>query len=379
MAIQFIQDIEENVNLMAYNNNVIRYYSDETEKTVLTSQIYFNGRVITIYPLPDGSFYFNFKEYATVAVNTNNFIDDVNPELDAEDDGSFSYTGNGFYSENVFIEISFSDITTEDTTRNITFLAGVEQLTSYKKHQTQQEDNIILSPLAPNTNNTYYVKYWEGYPFDVSFLQLTYPDEPTSTIQLNNLTNLLDYPFPAANKNTRLFFCDGNQDESIDNFLPISLGQNVIQWYDRYLIVDKQDVCSGVYLKWFNNYGGYSYWKFDNIFKQVLNTKTLGEIVTDFDNIADTFSQTSELGKTAGEKIQVNTDALTDNEFSLLFPLLFSPKVYLFVGEPFARASVTDWVEVKLTSQQYTTRNYKQQPVKLSFDIELPDLYTQTL
>ena len=324
-------------------------------------------------------FYFNFKEYITSLINTNNFKDLVNPVLDIEAPNSFSYEGFGFFKNPVTIRIIFTDTTNESVTKSLRFLASVEQLDSYKKNEVQTGENTILSPLAVETNNHYYVKYWEGYPFDVSFLQTNYPTLIDVDIVLTNLNNLLSYTFTTANNITRLFFCDGNTDESLNDLLPIALGQNEIQWLDKFLIIDKQDVCEGVYLKWYNNYGGFNYWKFDNIFKKAVSTKSIGEIVTDFDNLNETFSNTSEVGKAGIEKIQVNTDSLTDNELRLLKPLLTSPKVYLFVNQPFARATANDWLEVKITSTSYAVRNYKEQPVALSFDIEMPDLYTQNL
>ena len=376
MAVIFTQDIAINTVLPAYNNNVIRFFSDTTSKTVLTANIVLNSKTIVLYPTPTGEFYFNFREYVTAIVNQNRFIDLVNPDLDPLDNTTFVYAGVGFFSDNVLIKINFTDTTNESVNRLLLFNMAVEQLDGYKRNVTQQGSDIILSPLMPNTNNHYYVKYWEGYPFDLSFATLNFP---TGNIFLNNLTNLLNYTFPVAGKITRLFFSDGSTDESINDLLPIALGKNEIRFSDRYIIVDKQDVCEGLYIKWLNSYGGYSYWKFDNIFKRTTNTKSLGEVVTDFENLGQTFSQVAELGKTAGEKIAVNTDTLDENELTLLKSLLISPKVYLFVGEPFSRADVTDWVEVKITSQNYTTRNYKGQPVKLAFELELPDLYTQVL
>ena len=68
----FTQDISEDNNLMAYNNNVVRFFSDSSE-TVLNCQITIGSLVALIYPLPDGSFYFNFKEYITTQINTSNF------------------------------------------------------------------------------------------------------------------------------------------------------------------------------------------------------------------------------------------------------------------------------------------------------------------
>lgn len=378
MAVIFIKDISTTDNLMAFNNNVVTFYSNTTSKVVLNAVVTINTNDVVLYPSPTGNFYFNFKEYITSLINTNNFTDTVEPELSSLDDTTLTYVGVGDFTDVITFRIYFTDETSETATRNLNFINGVEQLTSYKKNESQTGSQIILSPLIPQTNNHYYVKYWEGFPFDVSFLDRDYPDEDPN-LELDNLTNLLSYPFLQKSTITRLFFCDGSTDETITDFLPMALGINEIQWLDKYLIVDKQDVCSGVYLKWLNQYGGWSYWNFGNIYRQNQTTRSKGEINTDFWNLSDTFSQTSEIGKDGGERITINSDNINENELSVLKSLLTSPKVYLFTGEPFSRASVNDWVEVKIIPSTYTTRNYKGQSPNLTFDIELPDLYTQSL
>ncbi len=386
--IVFINDISETNNLMAFNNNVVRFTSDTEDKIILKAEITLDAQVITIYPSPDNIFYFNFKEYVMPKTNTNGFVDNINPELDASDINTFSYQGTGWFRDDVLFKIIFTDTTSETDNRNLFFLNSVEQLQNYKRNETQQTGEVIfLTPLTPLTNNKYYVKYWEGYPFDISILRR----ENTVDFKLLNTTNLLDYVFNEKDTITRLFFCDGSTDESINDLLPIALGENVIKissnggselpiiYADIFLTVDKQDVCEGVYIKWVNNYGGYSYWKFDNFYQQSTNTKSIGELNRDFENLENTFSATTEIGKTANDRLIVNTDLLTDAERVLLQSLFISPKIYLFTGEPFARASVNDWVEVKLITSNNVVRNYKQQPATFKFEFELPDYYTQTL
>jgi len=383
--IVFINDISETNTLTAFNNNVVRFTTDVTDKIILKAEITLDAEVITIYPSPDNVFYFNFKEYVTPRVSQSQFVDTINPELDASDVATFTYQGNGWFTDNVLFKIIFTDTTSETANRDLFFLNGVEQLQNYKRNETQQTGTVIfLTPLQPLTNNKYYVKYWEGYPFDISILR----KDNESFFTLLNTTNLLDYVFDAKDTITRLFFCDGSTDETINDLLPIALGENVIRisqtteptvYTDLYLTIDKQDVCAGVYVKWLNNYGGYSYYKFDNFYQQTVSTKSIGELNRDFENLSNTFSATTEIGKTANDRLVVNTDLLTDNERVLLQSMFTSPKIYLFTGEPFARASVNDWVEVKLTTPNNVIRNYKKQAPTFTFEFELPDYYTQTL
>lgn len=373
MAIVFTQSIADDRINMAYNNNVIRFSSNSVLE-VLNADITLGGQTVTIYPNPSGDFYFNFKEYITTAINTFNFIDYLAPTLNPASDTTFTYGFAGYVNISFQITVNFTDDSSESFSDFIPFLSGVQQIETYKKNTTQTTDNIILLPLYPNTTNKYYAKYFEGYPFDIGFLQI----EPTN-LELTNNTNLLDYTFIQKGNITRLFFSDGRTDESINDLLPIALGRNEISWLDKFLYIDKADVCSGVYVKWYNQYGGYSYWLFPNYAQRTQTMRNIGEINTDFENLEDIYNQVSQIGLTAGQKLVVSSDKLNEEEFNLLSGILTSPKVMLFTGEPFSQSEVNDWMEVRIANTTQRTRNFKGQALEINLDLELPDLYTQTL
>ena len=377
MAIVFTQDISALDNLMAYNNNVVRFTSD-SEEIIIKATITIGGLSIIIYPSPDGTFYFNFKEYITSLINQTNFKDTLVTSLDVSDYTTFSYNGSGVARYSVGFEIELGNNTTETGSRTLFFLSGVEQIKDYKKNEVQSTSGeIVLLPLYPETNNKYYAKYSEGYPFDISFLRRG--NDTLQPIELVNNTNLLNFDFASKTTLTRLFFSDGRIDESINDFLPIALGINEISWLDKFIYIEKEDVCSGVYVKWFNQYGGYSYWLFPNFAKYTQSMRNIAELDQDTENLSDTNSQVTQIGIEAGEKLTVNSDKLRPEQFNLLKSILTSPKIYLFTGEPFSQSDATDWMEVKLSTTSQTTRNYKGQPLDITLDLELPDLYTQRL
>jgi hypothetical protein len=372
--IVFEQDISTTSLLMAYNNNVVRFNSDTEDKVPLKALVAFNGVFATIYPQPNGMFYFNFLEWIKPLINQNNFVDTLNPDIDGSDYETLTYPFEGFLNAITTFTITFTDDTTETITRNLSYISGVEQLESYKKNVSQTGNNIVALPLFPQTSDRYYAKYWEGFPFDITFIQKTPID-----LEIENTTNLLDYEFLERGNVTRLFFSDGRTDESINDFLPIALGRNLLSWLDKFIVVDKEDVCDGAYFKWLNNYGGYSYWKFPNFYQRNQTLRAVGEVSKDFENLEDTFSQFSQLGTEAGNRILVNSDTLSDEQFNLLKTILTSPKIYYFIGEPFARASANDWVEVKVLTTSHRIRNFKNEPKSIVCEFELPDNYTQTI
>ena len=372
----FTQDISVDKLLHAYNNNVIRFRSNNVGVSPITAVISLGSQTITIYPLPSGDFYFNFLEYITALIGIDKFVDDLQTNIDASDINSFTYAGNGYLNFNVNILINFTNLTTDSITRNLRFTASVEQLENYKKNVAQTNANIVQLPLYPSTNNSYYAKYFEGYPFDISFCQST-----PINIKIENTTNLLDATFQQKGNVTRLFFSDGRVDESITDYLPIALGLNILKWdfKNLFIHIDKVDVSCGVYMKWFNNYNGYSYWLFPNYAKRDLNRSNIGTLNTDFSNIEDTYAPTTQLGVVAGERLVVNSDKLKDEEFNLLRTILTSPKVYFFTGQPFAQSGVMDWLEVEVTTTSTTTRNSKGQQNEVTLQFNLPELYTQKL
>jgi hypothetical protein len=376
--IVFDKDIATDKVLMAYNNNVIIFKSDSVEDPIFAT-VGFAGQVHTIFPSPDGTFYFNFKEYTTALLNQRNFEDDINPEIDTSDSDSFTYnwTQESYLFIAVTITVNLADQTSETANRNLNFLAGVEQLETYKRNESQTETRIILQPLAPRTNDRVYAKYWEGYPFDLAFLFL----DVSGDFELTNETNLLSFSFGIKGDVTRLFFSDGRTDESINDLLPIALGRNVILWEEagKRILLDKEDVCEGQYIKWLNNYGGYSYWLFPKFAQRNLRTRNQNEINKDFNNLEDTFSPAMQTGKETQEILTVNSDDLNEMEANLLLSIFNSPKIYLFTGEPFSRNMANDWVEVRLATGQQRVRNYKMQPISIQLDLELPEMYAQRL
>jgi hypothetical protein len=286
--------------------------------------------------------------------------------------------------------VNFVDTTTETETRDLFFLNGVEQLTNYQRNETQSTAEFtFLTPLTPETNNNFYVKYWDGYPFDISILRRT----ETASFSFYNSSVLLDAIFKQESFITRLFLSDVNTDENIETIIPIPYGRNVFQistnnmptdattpvYNNQFLTIDKQDECEGLYIKWVNNYGGWNYWKFSNIYQQNQNTRAIGEVNTNFDNLENTYGTSAEIGKNANDRVIVSTDLLTIEEVALLQPLFTSPKIQLFTGLPFARASVNDWVDIKLLTSNYRLRNFKEQPASFTLEFELPDYYTMKL
>lgn len=366
---------------MAYNNHVMRFYSDtgtEISHCDITDGAQLNLR---LYPDPNNRFYINLKPYVSALINSRSFNDTTNAELNTATPEAFVYGfSNGTLLQLALtFTITFANSTTETATHNFTWLAGVEQVNDH--HTFSKSGLYVLSPFRRLSANSYYLRYWQGYPFDMPLYATT------QQVTLYNETNLLSATFGLANACSRLYFSDGRTDESLEDILPLIDGYNKLRLIqgttpsgnDKNILLEKVPYKSGVYLKWLNKYGGYSYWLFEDTYSIDRSTKHLGEIGRDYDNLEDTGTRTWQMGKQSQDSIKIIAELLGEDQQRIVEGLLDSPKVYLFTGQPYSRSSLKDWTEVVLKTSGSRLKNAKQPLTNFSFDLELPERFTQTL
>lgn len=359
---------------MAYNNNVVRFYSDSTTLQTMYAEIHYGALTLTLYPNPQGEFYFNFSDFIKNIINVNNMADDLN--LDIQNNGYvYSWTSKIFLGTLIEYKIFLSDLTYVSETKYYSWLAGVLQLEEYKRRYPlflNTDNCIMLSPFVKDNNDKAYVKYWDGYPFDITIYSNA---GDTSDIELVNLTNIVNYFFPANGSVNRLAFCDGQITETIETVLPIQYGRNEMQINAGsgtfYFDVIKEKHNCGVYLKWRNSFGGWNYWLFPRGNRN-RSVKDIGELENDFDNLIDTTSPTVQIGRRAMDTINVTTDILTDEDMILISDMIESPKLYMFTGVPYSQNTFNDWIEVSLKTTDFRIQNAKTDFNRFNFGFDLP-------
>lgn len=379
MAITFQTDIATDKLLLSDVNNVV-YFKSDSVLIAKRATITIGSNTLIIGSFPNGWFYLNFKETLHSILNVDNFKDDLNQDI-AVNGYIYDWTNKIYFSSDVVFAVTLSDNTTQTATRNIKVISAVMQNEDYKiKYPINQSlvHPVILSPYAKSVNNSCYLKHWEGYPFDITIYTGV-----TTSLKVTNLTNLLDYTFPTTNKVNRLCFSDGNTTSTIENVLPLSDGLNRLKLTsnssDYFATIEKiNDACKGHYLKWINELGGYNYWFFANGNRN-RKTKDLGELENDTENFADTISPTIQMGKTSNDTLSVASDVLSEDENILLSGIIDSPKIYLFTGQPFAKANYSDWMEISLNSTDFRIQNAKNSQNKMNFTFELPQRNTRKL
>jgi hypothetical protein len=377
--ITFTKDIATDKLLLAYVNNVVEFSSDNVlSKTKATISI--GASIKTLFPSPIGTFYLNFKDWITSLINVDNFTDD----LQADIIGSgyiYDWTSKAYLNNIITFTIFFSDESFETTTRDVKWLSAYLQLEDFKlKYPIGNSllNPVVLSPRKLDANQTSYVKYWDGYPFDFTVYCAN-----GSNLTILNQTNLLDLTFTNVDTINRIVISDGDTSTTIEGDLPLMNGFNRLKLtsssLDYFLLLEKiNDSCEGHYVKWINDSGGWSYWLFANGNRN-RKAKDLGELNNDFSNLAGTISPTIQIGKASNDTITVTSDIINEDEKTLLESIIDSPKIYLFTGQPYSKANFNDWMELSLNTTDFRIVNAKEKLSKMNFVFELPQRNTRKL
>ena len=380
MAIVFLKQLDNTKVNLAYNNNLVKFYSSSSF-TPVNATITIGSNIVTLFPDPNGVFTYNFKDLITTILNVDNFKDDLNPDLDTS--YVYDWTNKISLTDDIVIEVLLSNDSTETNTTNITWLSAFVQLRDWKRTYPANDLLIGQARLLQKENRTdlheYHLNYWNGYPFDISVFNSDNID-----IDIYNFTNGIGLTLADTFYINRLVFSDGRTDVSLEDLMPLQDGFNNLIFFhslgEYNLLLNKiTDHCpNGIYLKWINSFGGWNYWLF-NKGQEQLKTKELGALNNDFYNLEDTISPLVSLGKSSETLIKVREQRIKSYDKEILTDLLDSAKVYLFTGVPFSKNTFNDWIEVNLNAGSFVIENPRSDLYRLDLTIELPTNITRTL
>lgn len=371
--ITFIKDLLP-VN-PAYNDSIVQF-SSTTITGATKANITVEGDTFTIVPF-NGVFTFNLKEVIKAKLNLNRFDDTVIPDLST---GEYLYD-DATIGRNFTVDFNVQNLTTGETTsKTYYFQRSVEQLPNY--HRLNQLPNSIRVLLPSENYIDYAVKYFEGYPFDFAVNVLS----SGNTLMIRNITtNQQTEGYTATTSDAkRVYISDGGNNTTDTNILVNSSTLNRLEMYvnDAFVAninVTKIESQCGVYLKWVNSKGSYSYWLFDSIYKDNLTPKTIDEINGYYDNLQNLTTTSHLIGKTANRTYQLNTK-FDNSDAAYLSDLSTSPAVWMYAHQsPFQQIQDKyDWVGVKLSDTAFGV-DRKTSKQKYSITITLPDVNTITL
>lgn len=356
----------------AYNDSIIRYNSTITGMT--KSEVVISGSTYTVYPFNE-NFSFNFKDIAKVEINQTGFKDAILPDLTL---GNFIYSDSSLQTTLNGTITTIGALTSDTTSISYKFSKNVEQLPFYNQKVQLPNDIVVLLPTQNNFD--YSVTYFEGYPFDFSIRGFEIGD---TFYFKNSNTGIISNSYTSTTSDVkRIFLSDGANNETITDVLPLSSNVNQVElWVNgdikANIRVKKVESKCGVYLKWFNQNGAYSYWLFDKFYKESIKVKDLADFQGKWDNLQNITSTSESLGKTAVNTLQLSTSFNT-NETEYLIDLTKSPKTEMYLHqEPFFKQNAFNFIGVKVGDDNFTIDN-KMSNNKLKVTIELPAINTIT-
>lgn len=353
----------------AYNDSYLTFTTTFTEDDRAVVKITGTPYQFTIYPDTTGEYLFNLKNLITTLINTNKFRDN----LSVGGAGWLFADSNPYKSIDVEI-IAYGDDASESVINTYTFTKGVKQ---YGDSQFTNPYQLLL-PSEDGIN--YYLRYFEGYPFDFTFRELKVND---SVVFYNKRTEQGTTAFVAGNNSPyRVVIdkCNTNWHSAGVLTLPEMLSRIDIKVggvVKTSVDITKEAARPGTYLKWFNSDGSYSYWLFNNWYKEEHNGKEIDRLSTNnFTNVfSNTQGYTSISGKEGESTLKLKT-SVNEEEMKHLISLITSPMVQMWSEkEPFTNGK---WIDVKVQSNNltYNSKKYRNQ---VTIDIELPEVNTQLL
>ncbi|GLB47767.1 hypothetical protein [Neptunitalea lumnitzerae] len=357
----------EGTLLPAYNNAIIEFGSD----TAMAARALVKVGTFTFELTPNqGVFYINLKDVITLLFNQNAFADTVSVPVPS----TFLYPDANLYLEQeVILEVILYDGQVETFTQTFSFVKAVAQ--QLLPLFTQ---NNLLRVLVPSDSSTKQVTYFEGLPMDVALYS-----NSVRTVQLTHVATGTTVSVNILKGVNRLFLSNGETGQGFEAQMPLFVGLNEITitvdtTHSSSLFITKRETDCGVYLKWLNASGGWSYWRFHKYYEESLKTSDLDTINNDFFNLEEAQSGQLSRGKETERSLKLSSGFLNKEEKLLVSELFAAPKVYYYHQEPMQPFALTDWKEVNVKSGSYAVNNTRLQKVEFRPVIELPMQYAQT-
>ncbi len=369
-----------------------------------TGKIVINGLEFSnLTPTSDYKLAFNIQE--VVKALFGNFNDSY--DYDATD--IMVYDDNLLLKLTVVLTAILTDETIENTTITAYALRSVHQIGSKDGESMISFDPTVFTTSVYSTQAlvkfdgdytrtvTYqrqqYLKVFKGYPFDLCLLDKLTTDKISYELQFKDGSGVID----SANKTIsaaasdkylkRLIISDGAElitpfDDGISARLvlttkiagtPYDTANSIYQFE-----VDIVDEC-GIYLKWLNSEGGWSYYLFNKYYKIPMSAKSQGKINKYLDTMIGAIGNQTNIGQNLTTGIKINQRFLSKDEYIQLIEIASSPMVYLYNEAKGTQATSESWLEVIVEDFKDDFRDNKKNIFDISFLFTLPANYTQSL
>lgn len=357
----FINDtINENQLQTAFNNFVLRFQASSSTSI----EAIINGLStdpIIIYPF-DNKFYFNAKAYLK-ALFDNNFQDTIVIMTNISNINSFYFIDETIMKQ-VFIEIEIRRTgPSQFLEKNVRVIRGVNNI---RRNLAIEENNPPYTQvLQPN------IVYWQGYPLDITIHN--YNNEFFNFSQ--TLFNITRYNI------VRLIISSGNNQIPLSS--PIQEGVN------DYMVNSGQATATiktitnasecGIYIKWINEYGTYSYYLFNDKYIEDLVSSQDEVVNNNFENFSQTISKELVLSRNSRNRLTCIAKKTGEYERDLLYSLGTSPKIWLYTKEKNQSSTNQDWYEIQLNGHTFPVNTPNRKFIDIEYEFVFPENNKQSI
>jgi len=326
------------------------------------------GDTFTVNPDASGKYLFNLKEIAKSLINSDGFRD-PDDSFPAGWGASYLY---GYQELNLTVRATDAGAGSDSTSKTYYFIRGAKQI----------GEVIFVNPAQllnySDGGVNYRLTYWEGYPFSFELQRLTAADSLTIK---NVNTGLTGTALVAPSTGTYRVHIDkvaANWSSAAylalpDNESLLELSVNAILKTNLFLKKVVQN--RGVYLKWFNADGGYSYFLFEHFYREEVRSRSIGTVNSNsFENVGSAVAPSRSLGK-SGEVSYTLKATVDDNEVNIIRSLFTSPSVQMWSKtEPML---LGEFIDVDISSSFSVVNKKNKNDVRVK--ITLPELITPIL
>jgi len=356
-----------------YNDSFIEFNSDisgalKAEINASPSSLFPNP--FSIFPDSEEKFVFNLKEIVKTVFNTQGFKD-FNFF-----DNAFAASISGLYLlQSLSIEVFSEGGLSETVFKDYEFFKSVKQV----------EELIFSNPfqLLSKTENgvDFYMTYFEGFPFHFDIQRVQYTLDKKIVLKHKG-TSIESNPFSPTLTGAFRINVDLSDGENFTSksILPLIEGLNHIEIkedgeFKTNVFLKKKKACDGIYLKWWNGQGGFSYWLFDEFYKESVKGKNIDLIGSnEFNNVGNLNNYLTSIGKKGQRNLKVKTKA-NEKESEVLRSLFVSPFIQIYTSK---KANVKGrFINVEI-EDTYEFNNKKGMN-EFSLTIDLPELITARL
>lgn len=365
----------------AYNNQVFEFESDPAKTAVRAiARLFFNplvnnnefssNKTLTFdIPANRGLFYFNARKGITNLFNKDNFSDGLIPtptDFLKLDQKLFCNIGIEF-------EVVYNNNSRDFLRVEKKYFKSVRNF--FNDKESSQPSGLRL------LTATNFLNYFEGLPFDIPFYTST-----AGPVTITNETTSISTTKTFQAGVNRLFISNGESyNLGFENEVPLLndrinriVLKNALAEELGTIFIKKNPLCPGPYVKWFNEFGAWNYWRFERVFQGNTSHQNKQFLNSDFDNFDDQIGNFEATGKTASRQFKIYSKVLNENEVDYFKSIFISPKIFLYNQEPNEPLTSSGFKEVSLVNGTNQDINTKIRNREFSINLELPSINTQS-